>query len=863
MKTFTSCLFAACVVTGLNSLAGQAQAAVPWQLQANEAHGFPELSAGGQAAVATSLAFWGSQWKWADASTQQTPLGDSRRRLQGQVPDLGVGWTAVVAPAGTQAMQYELRTQAKSDLANVVGGGLVFKFDLATFGQHMGQPVLLPGNTGWQWGREGGAQFTMRFSPALPKVYFERNNPAEVRALWYDGQIRAGDQAHTITLSWTGNTPWLPTRTERLGGPAPATWPQDTLDSRTAPLDLGALLARASASHPNGSALVGAAGGGPRWWGTNVTAYALFRAPREVVAQQARRLAALGYNLVRLHHHDSPWVSPNVFGDPSHYRDTGTLDADAMAKLDWWIKCLKDEGVSVWLDLHVMRAIKAGDGIDGFAEAAKGKDSADLKGYNYVNPSMQRAMQRFNDAYLNHHNPHTGLAYKDDPAVLAIQITNENDVTHHFGNKLLPDKQVPQHHKLYRQAADAFARQHGLPRDKVWRSWEAGPSKLFLNDLEQRFNVDMVDHLRRLGVKAPLSTTSSWGHNPIASLPALTVGDVVDVHSYGGPGQLEKDPAYAAHLGHWAAAAQVLGKPLTVSEWNAEPFPLADRHTLPLLMAAMGSHQGWRAVLHYAYSQETPRGNGSASNWHAYNDPSLLPMLSAAALMYRRGDVREASTTYVFDPGAEVFFGQAISAGNSPALRSAADKGKLLIAMPATSALPWLKRTEPPAGAVVLTDPQRSVLPEGAQEAVSDTGELTRHWGKGSYLINTPRTQAAMGWIGGETIRLPAAQLDLRTRHASVAVQSLDHAPLGETRQVLVSIGTRSEPQPGNKTPYRVEPLAGELRLKAPRGLTLYRNGPFNQWTEHPARYVDGHYHIALEGRLPVQWLLLRAAAVP
>ena len=57
----------------------------------------------------------------------------------------------------------------------------------------------------------------------------------------------------------------------------------------------------------------------------------------------------------------------------------------------------------------------------------------------------------------------------------------------------------------------AFARQHGLPRDKVWRSWEAGPSKLFLNDLEQRFNWDMVGHLRELGMRHPVATTNTWG----------------------------------------------------------------------------------------------------------------------------------------------------------------------------------------------------------------------------------------------------------------------------------------------------------------------------------------------------------------
>jgi hypothetical protein len=38
--------------------------------------------------------------------------------------------------------------------------------------------------------------------------------------------------------------------------------------------------------------------------------------------------------------------------------------------------------------------------------------------------------------------------------------------------------------------AGAFAAKYGLPKDKVWRSWEHGPSKLFLNDLDHRFDDD-------------------------------------------------------------------------------------------------------------------------------------------------------------------------------------------------------------------------------------------------------------------------------------------------------------------------------------------------------------------------------------
>jgi hypothetical protein len=267
-----------------------------------------------------------------------------------------------------------------------------------------------------------------------------------------------------------------------------------------------------------------------RFWGTNLTAYALFGMnSREDVRLQARRLSQRGFNLVRLFHHDSSWVKPNIFGE-GNSPDTKILSEAMLEKLDWWIKCLKDEGIYVWLDLEVQRQLKPGDGIDHFEEISGDNSGGGLKGFNYVNVSIQQAMQRFNEAYLNHRNAFTGLCYKDDPAIVTVMLTNENDVTHHFGNSLLPNKNVPSHNALYMTQANLFAKKFGLPFDKVWHSWEPGPSKLFLNDLEHRFDVEMIKHLRSLGVKIPIVTTSSWGRDPLSSLPALTTGNLIDVH---------------------------------------------------------------------------------------------------------------------------------------------------------------------------------------------------------------------------------------------------------------------------------------------------------------------------------------------
>src|SRR6185436_17713089 len=103
--------------------------------------------------------------------------------------------------------------------------------------------------------------------------------------------------------------------------------------------------------------------------------------------------------------------------------------------------------------------------------------------------------------------------------------------------------------------AFAFADRHRLPRRAVARSWEPGPGKLFLNDLEYRFHREMIEHLRALGVKVPIAATSTWGMNPLYSLPALTAGDFIDAHAYGRTGELQRNPLVEPNLMHWMAAA--------------------------------------------------------------------------------------------------------------------------------------------------------------------------------------------------------------------------------------------------------------------------------------------------------------------
>jgi hypothetical protein len=619
-----------------------------------------------------------------------------------------------------------------------------------------------------------------------------------------------------------------------------------------------------------------------KFWGVNIAAYALFSSSDDSIKLQAKRLSSLGYNLVRIHHHDSPWVSPNIFGDPSK-ATSGKIDPSGIAKIDWWIKCLKDEGIYVWLDLHVGRQLKPHDNIINFDEIKdKQTNSVDLKGFNYLNPIIETAMQKFNEEYLNHINPYTGLAYKDEPAIATILITNENDFTNHGGLGFLPNQHYPSYTQIYMDKARAFADRHYLSFnisrfwpstdqnslinrlqrkiDRTWMAWEHGPSKLFLNDVEHQFNAHMIKHLKSLGVKVPIVTTSSWGEDGASSLPALTDGDMIDVHSYqNGTNPMQTDPHKQANFINWIAAAQVVNKPLGVSEWNSDPFPSPYRHLLPLYLASQASFQGWDAMMLYAYSQSPfDEQTMRASNWDSALDPSIIATSPIAALLYRRGDVTEAETTYVLDP-EQAIFNEAISPYNSVFIRSATERGKLNIAMPSTPALPWLIKSPSIKNAIYVQDKNKSLFAINSHQARTKYNQIMRNWTQGYLTINTPRTQAASGQIANTKITLKDIEITSTTQNVVIAVQSLNTRPIRQSKNLLITFVADSK-LADNKIDFYTEPIAATLSISnISKGLNICSN---QSKANYPlANYVDGKYQIKLEQHADIRYLFLSEKA--
>jgi hypothetical protein len=155
-----------------------------------------------------------------------------------------------------------------------------------------------------------------------------------------------------------------------------------------------------------------------RFWATNVSGEGCVP-PREIAPRAADRLAKFGFNLVRFHGLDSRWgntLFPKKATDTQHF-DEGQLD-----KLDYFIAELENRGIYVNLNLHVARHFMPGDGLP----------QTELLGYGkycvLFDPRMIELQKDYARMLLGHRNPYTDRTYAADPAVVVVELTNEDSL---------------------------------------------------------------------------------------------------------------------------------------------------------------------------------------------------------------------------------------------------------------------------------------------------------------------------------------------------------------------------------------------------------------------------------------------------
>lgn len=143
-------------------------------------------------------------------------------------------------------------------------------------------------------------------------------------------------------------------------------------------------------------------------------------------AKVAARLAKYGINLVRLHHMDNDWgeTSGQSIWDPA-YKDHQHIDPGQLDKLDYLIYQLKQHGIYVNINLHVSRQFTP---EDGFPDSVNNLPEDFDKRVDEFDPRMIMLQKEYARDLLTHVNPYTHTAYVDEPAVLNVEINNENSL---------------------------------------------------------------------------------------------------------------------------------------------------------------------------------------------------------------------------------------------------------------------------------------------------------------------------------------------------------------------------------------------------------------------------------------------------
>jgi len=605
-----------------------------------------------------------------------------------------------------------------------------------------------------------------------------------------------------------------------------------------------------------------------RFFGTNIGGPSAFpdKAKAPVIAA---RLAKYGVNLLRIHAIDGRWgrLIDYAKGDSRSFR------ADMLDRLDFFVAELRKRGIYIYFDMLDYRRFMPGDGVTDAEKFEHGWKNS-IKGATCFNDRLIELQKEFATRFFTHRNPYTGLRYTDDPAVAVVEITNENSVFYFRNTTLtLPVYVDELKARWNRWLVDRFG-----GRDALAKAWtnaagqcallpdedpakgsvvlpmrylyqdpakakpvgKRSPARVdamvrYFFDLERRYYREMRTHLKTIGIKVPITGTNQT-FCP-ASVSADSVNDFMSRNNYWchpnvhakpfftfrNRAVLRSDLAATSNPLTAIASSTVVGKPMISPEFNW-PWPIQYRGECLPMMAAYACLQDWDGLLFFAYRPE-----GQKLEWFAsHSDPVRWGEFPAAAMLFHRGDVSVAKTTFrVGWSEADTFTaGPSHREARRSAFRHLTYLSKVRnafgkhAAATKTAKLVWGARYAPPE----------------LRRYVSDTGELALETDRKLFTIDTPRTKAVVGFLGalGREVELEGLSVECSNPFAAVMATSLDGKPIGQSRRLLLTAVARAEntgqayyrnhssvPERG-RLPVLAEPIRGTVALPVPGQATVY-----------------------------------------
>ena len=509
------------------------------------------------------------------------------------------------------------------------------------------QRILVQDNRSW-----GSSVITLRLFFAERSVQAGAEYP--VHAVFrFPGHRIALDETGPVVLE--AGPDWIPY--------APAAPGEDWIEPGSA-LDLSATLPRHEPAGAFGRVvavgdhfeLADRPGEEIRFCGVNLVHGA--NAPSvESADRLAANLARMGFNSVRIHHHERPILAK---GDPAAL----AVDPEAQDRLDALCAACLRHGLYLTTDLYVSRAPIAwrAVGIDRPGNMTKDE----FKMAALFHEGAYSNFLAWSRQFMLHVNPYTGRSLAQEPGLATLALVNEGNLGNYGRDALLAIPGVEEawsawcadHPELVagrtgaRAAADGSGAEPPPPpplsrlpgdlyeakgADKAF----AGAFALFLADREAHFFRRVSAFVREeLGCAAPLSNDSSW-YNPDAYALLRAEFDYDDDHGYvdhpfflGKSWQLPSShPGANPLLGGDAvpgfAWRRLFGKPFCVTEWNWSA-PGQFRQASGLVMGALAARQGWNGLWRFAWSHDRAGAENPGSVRMRYFDLSADPAQCAS-----------------------------------------------------------------------------------------------------------------------------------------------------------------------------------------------------------------------------------------
>ena len=473
-----------------------------------------------------------------------------------------------------------------------------------------------------------------------------------------------------------------------------------------------------------------------RFYGVNVCGDANVPETAEEADRFAANLARIGYNAVRIHHHERHLVG----------EDGTTPDPERMARFDLLVAACVEHGLYLTTDLFVSRSHALpwraiGIDRDGTVPTEKFKI---LCAFHEPAFSNLCAWAR---AFLTHVNPHTGRSLAEEPALATLALVNEGNLGNWGATALRDLPCVEEAWQAWLAAGGAGGTPRSLP--PIPDSLYTQPFATFLADAETRLYERLRDFVRdELRCPAPLSSLSAWFEPEQYALPRASF-DYIDTHFYvDHPKFLDKpwrlpsrcdnlNPMLGANLGAQDCVwLRQMGKPFTVSEFNF-CGPGRYRGVGGIATGALAALQDWDGLWRFdwSYNREGMVGRGGPMGFFDIaSDPLSLAAERAALCLFLRGDLAplDAEAPLVLDPAA---------------LRDPAHGARFLPSL-GDNAKAWKVRVgtrlDAPGQGPAHSTPTPKRVVEAALSASSDP--VT-----GTLLIDTPRTCGGFAEGGAHT----------------------------------------------------------------------------------------------------------------